>query len=266
MTPGKAPSRTGSAPPRPTRTPKSHARPPPGPPAVRHGSGQPPAKHACTGNGDGRRPLHRRIARGSRQPCGLSLVPADMRRLRGRRPQQGKRACLAGVCPSQRAHSGRAGWCPASARTRGRAVRAGWCLACRCALRFAGGRGATLQGSAHPATSLPAGRWAHPSLGARGVPSGARRSPRDSGRDSGADASPADRQRHSGAGRATAGRPPLRRSPRPLWSPPRPLRRSPPPLRSSRPLHRNLNRPPRARRRHSGPWASRVQSACREPT
>ena len=195
---------------RPTRTPKSHARPPPGPRAVRHGSGQPPAKHACAGNGDGRRPLRPRIARGSRQPYGLSLVPAGMRWLRGRRPKQGKRACLAGVCPSQRAHSGRAGWCPASARTRGRAVRAGWCLACRCALRFAAVHGATLLGSAHPATSLPARRWAHPSLRTRTVPSGARRSPRGSSRDSGADASPADRPHHSGATGATSKRPSLR--------------------------------------------------------
>lgn len=197
---------------RPTRTPKSHARPPPGPPAVRHDSGQPPAKHACTGNGDGRRPLRPRIARGSRQPCGLSLVPAGMRRLRGRRPRQGKRACLAGVCPSQRAHSGRAGWCPASVRTKGRAVRAGWCLACRCALRFAGDHGATLLGSAHPATSLPARRWAHPSLRARDCPSGARRSPRGRRRHCGPDTLPADRQHHSGVVRATARRPSLRRS------------------------------------------------------
>ena len=109
MTPGKAPSRTGSAPhppyPHAQKSRTATARPP----AVRHGSGQPPAKHACKGNGDGRRPLRPRIARGSRQPYGLSLVPAGMRRLRGRRPQQGKRACLAGVCPSQRARSGRPG-------------------------------------------------------------------------------------------------------------------------------------------------------------
>lgn len=178
-----------------------------------------------------------------------------MRRLRGRRPQQGSRACLAGDCPSQRAHSARAGWCPASVRTRGRAVRAGWCLACRCALRFAGGHGATLLGSAHPATALPARRWAHPSLRARAVPSGARRSPRGSRRDSGADASPADRPRHSEPAGVTAWRPPLRRSTRPLRSQPRPLRRSYPTLRSPRPPRRIRHALPRARHPHSGPTA-----------
>lgn len=220
---------------------------------MRHGSGQPPAKHACKGNGDGRRPLRPRIARGSRQPYGLSLVPAGMRRLRGRRPQQRKRACLAGVCPSQRAHSGRAGWCPAAVRTRGRAVRAGWCLARRCALRFAGGHGATLLGSAHPATSLPARRWAHPPLRARTVPNGARRSPRSSSRYSGADASPADRQSHSGPAGATAGRPSLRRSTPTTTEPDTPPQEIAPTLRSPRPPHRIQHAPPRARHRHSGP-------------
>lgn len=111
-----------------------------------------------------------------------------------------------------------AGRWPEPTWTRGRAVRAGWCLACRCALRFAAVHGATLLGSAHPATSLPARRWAHPTLRAGNAPSGTRRSLRGSGRHCGADTSPTDRPRHSEAARATAERPSLRRPNRPLRS------------------------------------------------
>ena len=180
---------------RPTRTPKSHARPPPGPPAVRHDSGQPPAKHACTGNGDGRRPLRPRIARGSRQPCGLSLVPAGMRRLRGRRPRQGKRACLAGVCPSQRAHSGRTAGGPAGV------------------LHQCGQRGVR---SGRGGASLVGAHYALPAT--MGLRSSGRRTRRrlcqpggGHTRHSGLEIAPAERDDHPGAAADTAGPTPCQR-------------------------------------------------------
>ena len=256
MIPGKAPSRTGSAPHPPyphaqksrtATTRPARCAPRLGPATCQtrmHGHrGRPPS--APPPHSPRLAPALRSVAR-ARGHAGAPRPSASARET----GVFGRRLSLA--AGAQRA--GRVVAC-ISADKGGRAVRAGWCLACRCALRFAGDHGAPLLGSAHPATSLPARRWAHPSLRARTVPGGARRSPRGSGRHCGPDTSPADRRRHSGAARATTRRPPLKRSTPPLRSQPHPLRRSPPPLRCLRPPRRIRRAPPRARHSHSGPTA-----------